>query len=137
MGYNTSYSLSWTKQPNYVEQPNCDHDIELPAKFCPECGKPGGFVELNKIVADHIKGSEEMSYALCPDGSTSENSKWYDWERDMRAMSSEIENVLFKLHGEGEESSDIWDAYFLNGKSQRHEAVITIAPFDPDKWDKT
>ena len=44
-------------------------------------------------------------------------------------------NVLFKLHGEGDEQSDIWDAYFLDGKSQVHKAKITIDPCDSEKWE--
>lgn len=60
-------------------------------------------------------------------------SKWYDNEKEMIELSKEFPDVLFKLHGAGEESEDIWDEYFMNGKSQYCEAEFTIPPFDRDK----
>ena len=64
------------------------------------------------------------------DGSMSESCKWYDHEDSMRAISEAFHNVLFTLHGEGEEAGDIWDKYFLNGKMQACKAKVVIEPFD-------
>ena len=40
-------------------------------------------------------------------------AKWYDWESDMSLLSKRFPDVLFCLHGDGEDSDDKWDAYFL------------------------
>jgi two-component SAPR family response regulator len=61
------------------------------------------------------------------------NGKWYPWEVDMRLFSQKFPGVLFKLHGEGEESGDIWEAYFKDGKAQMCRAVITFEEFDESK----
>lgn len=65
----------------------------------------------------------------------SESCKWYNWKEDMIDFSRKFPSVLFRLHGEGDEKSDIWDAYFLDGKSQVHEAKIIIDPCDSEKWE--
>lgn len=105
MGYQTSYQLEWTPRDDAI----------------------------NQKIADYIAGNEDMSYALETDGSTSESRKWYDNEDDMRKMSREIQGILFTLSGEGEESGDIWKAYFRDGKMQLEKATITVAPFDESK----
>lgn len=60
-------------------------------------------------------------------------SSWTDHERDMKGLSYEIYDVVFCLHGEGEDRSDVWDKYFLNGKMQRCYATMTIPEFDEEK----
>lgn len=60
-------------------------------------------------------------------------AKWYDWESDMSLLSKRFPDVLFCLHGDGEDSDDKWDAYFLNGMRQLCPAVITYDSFDPTK----
>ena len=57
--------------------------------------------------------------------------KWYDHNDDMLAISRKWPDVLFKLTGEGEESGDLWCAYYLAGKSQKIQGVITYADPDP------
>lgn len=59
--------------------------------------------------------------------------KWYDHMIDMGQFSKDFPNVTFKLSGEGEEMTDLWVAYFRNGKSYKEKAVITYAPFDAGK----
>ena len=59
--------------------------------------------------------------------------KWYNWKHDMIALSKRFPNILFALHGEGEENGDLWNAYFKNGKVQICEAIITYEPFDENK----
>ena len=60
-------------------------------------------------------------------------SKWYDNEKEMLELSKEFPDVLFKLHGIGEESEDIWNEYFMNGKNQYCKAEFIIPPFDRNK----
>ena len=62
-----------------------------------------------------------------------EDCKWYDHEEHMREVSKNFPEVLFMLTGEGEESGDMWQKYFFNGKMQYCAAIITYEAFDPDK----
>lgn len=134
MGYATRYNMNWAAQDEYVEPPSCSHKPPKKSRFCPECGGPVGKIPLDDIVAAYIANNESMEYAMDSGGDSKDACKWYDHEDDMRKMSSSIQHVLFCLHGEGEESGDIWDAYFLNGKAQKHKAEIRIAPMDPKAW---
>lgn len=59
--------------------------------------------------------------------------KWYEHEENMREISREFPHILFELHGEGEESGDIWDEYYRDGMMQRCSAEIVIPPFDESK----
>ena len=68
-----------------------------------------------------------------------ESPKWYNYEDGMLALSKkypdvifllEGEGVIFLLEGEGEETLDSWKEYFLNGRNQHREAIITYEPLD-------
>lgn len=56
------------------------------------------------------------------------NAKWYDWEEDMRILSSRFPEVTFTLHGSGEDSNDIWTCYFRNGNSSGNATEIRTSP---------
>ena len=60
-------------------------------------------------------------------------AKWYDYEHDVKMLSLNFPNRVFILEGEGEESNDMWIAYFMNGKVQHEKAKITYNYFDPNK----
>lgn len=47
----------------------------------------------------------------------------------MRSFSAEHPEYIFQLDGEGEESGDVWRAYFYAGKFKRHKVVIAFPPF--------
>lgn len=59
--------------------------------------------------------------------------KWYDCESDMKKISLNHPNTVFKISGKGEESGDIWSRYFLNGKCQYCVAKIVVDDFDENK----
>lgn len=61
---------------------------------------------------------------------TRDSCKWYEHEEDMIKLSQKHPAILFKLHGAGEETGDIWDKWFLNGKKQICKATIVIPDFD-------
>jgi hypothetical protein len=67
------------------------------------------------------------------DGIFQESVKWYEHEEDMKKYSLQHPTVLFDLSGEGEETGDLWVKYFLNGKVQTCQAVVTYEDFNPEK----
>jgi hypothetical protein len=134
MGYCTRYELSWNPQACRTEQNNCAHDVPVKAKFCPQCGVAVGIRGLNDIVADYIKAQE--FWGTTSNGGCDEAHKWYEHEVDMAKLSIAVPDVLFRLSGEGEESGDIWDKYFLNGKMQICNATVVKEPFNAAKLTK-
>ena len=55
---------------------------------------------------------------------------WRSCESDMKQFSLNHPNTLFEITGDGEESTDLWKQYFLNGKTQICRAKITFDSFD-------
>lgn len=47
-----------------------------------------------------------------------ERCKWYEHTDEMKKFSRKHPDFVFALHGEGEETDDIWTKYFHNGKLQ-------------------
>lgn len=113
MGYYTRFHLKWAAQEDYRPEPRCEHRGKAGAKFCATCGMEVGFRSLAERMAEEITASEH--------------------DEDMRGLSKRIPEVLFTLHGEGEEAGDIWNKYFLNGKMQVAKARIEFDEFDPKK----
>ena len=56
--------------------------------------------------------------------------KWYEHDEDMLKLSLEFPYILFTLHGDGEDSEDMWYTYYLNGKMQEDRAQIVYNGFD-------
>lgn len=61
--------------------------------------------------------------------------KWYDSEEDMRQISEDevFKDIVFGLEGRGEDSIDLWKAYFCNGIVQKCPGEIVYPEFDPKK----
>lgn len=59
-----------------------------------------------------------------------EHIKWYEHEKDMRWLSLKTPNIVWSLHGEGEETGDLWQKYFKNGKMQVAQARIEYDDYD-------
>lgn len=66
------------------------------------------------------------------DFETTNEIKWYEHEKEMRNLSKHFPDILFILHGEGEERGDIWDEYYRAGKMQHCHAEVKIPPYNPD-----
>jgi len=107
MGYYTRYELTTS---DYGK-----------AHTCPTCGSKGVVNHMDLI-------SKELDYNPFYDA-----CKWYSWKEDMLKYSKQYPDVLFTLHGEGEETGDIWKAYIQNGKTQVEAATFQVASFDPSK----
>lgn len=80
-----------------------------------------------ETLAVSIESAQEKLY----DGYSpfDDECNWYEHEEDMKNLSQQFPDVLFTLHGEGEEAGDLWNKYFRNGKMQVAKATVTIAPF--------
>lgn len=66
-----------------------------------------------------------------PNGWSTDQLKWYEWESDMMEASARMPGVLITLTGSGEEDGDLWRAYFLDGRVQSVRPSIEFPPFDP------
>ena len=62
-----------------------------------------------------------------------ESSKWYEHDEEMLEMSKAFPEIVFYLHGEGEESGDLWFTYYKNGKKQYCPARIEFDEYDESK----
>lgn len=70
------------------------------------------------ILREIIDNDPDTFYGLDIDGSPMDSVKWYSHEEDMRRISKEYPDLVFKLSGEGEEAGDLWIEYHKNGKMQ-------------------
>lgn len=51
----------------------------------------------------------------------------------MIKLSKEFPDLLFYLHGEGEDAKDLWYKYYKNGKYQECYAEIVYPEYDESK----
>lgn len=86
-----------------------------------------------ELIEELLNVCPEAKWALLNDGSTKDSTKWYDSLKDLKNFSLSHPEALFKLYGEGEESGDIWQAYFKAGKMQMCKAKIIFDEYDPEK----
>jgi hypothetical protein len=85
-------------------------------------------------VLSQVEGEfEGLDYAIDENGESLDGVKWYDHEIDMKELSKRFPEVIFKLHGKGEENDDMWNKYFKNGKMQSCYAFITYESFNENK----
>lgn len=84
-----------------------------------------------------IKGVKNIDYEEDISENTSggfgEECKWYSFEEEMRAYSLNHPEVIFRIDGEGEESGDLWRAWFKEGKMLRVNAVIVFERYSEEK----
>lgn len=58
--------------------------------------------------------------------------KWYDCVEDMKKVSAQFPGVTIVIKGEGEETSDMWKAYFKDGKAAVYQAEIIFPDYNED-----
>lgn len=106
MGYYTYYS------GEVINGPATEKDIALAIdEMCHFSDYPSTIEDIDDVIAGDAM-------------------KWYDYRENMEAISKKFPDTLIKIHGEGEDSSDLWDAYFLNGKSVVYHAEIYYPPLN-------
>lgn len=86
-----------------------------------------------KLVSDLRESCEEARYALTKDGTTNEETSWYEHEDDLKLFSKKYPSIVFELNGTGEETFDIWTKYFKNGRMQFCPIITSFDPYDEDK----
>lgn len=60
------------------------------------------------------------------------NSKWYDYHDDMKEISLKFGDKIFHVKRSGEESLDIEDSYYSNGKMVSYVPKITYEKYNPE-----
>lgn len=103
MGYYTYYTLAYYGSPEDEQalqdfQPD-QADFKFPVKL------------IKQLIADN--GDNDW--------------KWYDWEEDMQTLARKFPNITFALHGDGEESDDIWEWRGRGDKYEYHR--VEMPPF--------
>lgn len=79
---------------------------------------------------DIIKAIEEIStYGESSNGQY-DDIKWYSWSEHLKTVSELFPDDLIIIEGEGEESGDIWRAFFLNGKFCIQHVEMVYPDFD-------
>ena len=58
--------------------------------------------------------------------------KWYECIEDMKTVSAQFPDIIIKIHGEGEDNDDLWNAYFKNGKAAVYHAEIIYPDYNED-----
>jgi len=81
----------------------------------------------HKVLADSkVAVSKNITFKALEDGSI----KWYNHDEDMDAISKEMEDYVFVLYGDGEESDDKWKKIYYNGKHVGVNAEDYYPPID-------
>ena len=94
-------------------------------------------VDKNKdVITKYIDDADDrnLHYNLDDYGEDGEwygNSKWYDHDEDMCALSAQFQDVLFTLTGEGERAGDIWRKWYREGKRMDSWKLVYNIPDQP------
>lgn len=126
MGYYTRYDISVCEGnynaydiASFMAEKNKEYDAYYAFEY-----------DLENFLKD-MDDKNDVAHALSLGGDN--ECKWYEHEKEMRDLSIEFPDILFKLHGEGEENEDVWDKYFMNGKMQYCPVQMLLPPFDKMK----
>ena len=125
MGYYTDFTLSYEPLGKEQLHPQCEHGVPENAAFCPTCGRQVKTISVEQDIEEWLEQHPDYEYE--------EPWKWYGHNKDMKELSLLFPGYVFKLHGEGEDGEDLWDKYYVDGKEQVCNAIITYPPFDPEK----
>lgn len=126
MGYCTRYDMSI-----YEGDYNSYEIVKYMSEKNKECGAYYAFRYDLRNTLDRLYHQSGAVYVLSLEGD--DECGWDEHEKEMCDLSKVFTDVVFKLHGEGEENGDIWDKYFMNGKMQYCPAQISLPPFDKTK----
>ena len=62
-----------------------------------------------------------------------ERVAWHNHEHDLAKATAHWKNIIFDLHGRGEDEEDVWTLYCMNGKTHKAHWQMTCESFDQTK----
>lgn len=124
MGYNTRFKLKYQLELNDDTGNVLTSISEILRDSTISC-----YIECNPSIITKTVSNKEYTH-LCY-----EPAKWYNHVDDILALSLKFPEIIFSLHGLGEDNEDMWIKYFRNCQMQECRAQITFEPFDPDKFE--
>jgi hypothetical protein len=127
MGYYTDYTLTVEVDMNASLNLESNKDQEQAIIKAIYELFPDKYDELRQFV--HVDRDTEEAKLI---NSSGETMKWYEHEEHMRTLSARCGDILFQLHGVGEEG-DHWIKYFMNGRMQVCVGKMVYPDFDPEK----
>jgi hypothetical protein len=86
-----------------------------------------------ELIAVFRDECDQASYSFDDDGNPEENSKWYDQEDDMKRFSAKHPGIVMVAEGIGEDPTDRWREYYMDGKMQNAKVRTVYDEFDPNK----
>lgn len=140
MGYYTDYTLEFEVLDDSENKPldafieECKlKEIEIPETVQRAINDKNK--SLKDCVINWMQQDDSCQYGQMIQfvGGNGECCKWYEHDEEMLRVSMKFPQVLFTLRGEGEEHGDLWVKYYLAGKTQCSNGVVTFDPFDKDK----
>lgn len=136
MGYYTKYTLEWDDNALIADLNNSVKELtdSLLNRELSGALRTAAEREISRLESliqgpDPRTSLQEIAGYYVLDGPT----KWYSWKVDMETLSARYPSTLLTLTGYGEESGDIWRAYFKNGSGYRVEGRIVFDSFDEEK----
>ena len=99
--------------------------------------------EQYEAILKELKAHDLIGYALDSGYLTDKEAefyscdmvKWYDHDQDMLAISKVFPDMVFMLHGNGEDSEDLWQAYYKNSRMEHCQAQIVFPKPETICWD--
>lgn len=83
------------------------------------------------VVVETIREFDDYAaWALHEDG---DDTKWYSHYEDMLKYSKLFPEDVLMVHGEGEESGDIWWEFFKNGEGYHVDVEYIVPVFDENQ----
>lgn len=125
MSYYTKFELGWSKP--FGGEVSEDDDLRVLSALSKTSLSEGKGFWNGELLLGYTDFHEFIQ------GLFEEDMEWDDWPEDMRKVSEECPDLLFELHGEGENMTDVWRCYFFRERSQYVIPKITWPPCDMDK----
>ena len=139
MGYNINYWLTVSPEKGITYMPLKEvvrewkegYDL-LPKDFMHPIEV--GFDILSEVMKEEVEDGHTYILGNIIDGGG--DGTWRTDEVEMKRLSAlpKYKDVLFTLHGEGEDTRELFYKYFKNGKMQVCRAEITYPEFSEDKF---
>ena len=124
MGYYTNYEFGTKGNKTYKVK-----DIVSYMKEQYKKSNEDKFYPFSYEFEYYLNDESTYDFELNSDGDV----KWYYSDEEMIELSKQFPETVFYLYGVGEESGDLWYAYYKNGKSQFCPATITYEQYDESK----